>query len=86
MLKQWTRKSPSGRSVVYSYVETEFEISATALIKRTRQVYSRVLSSSMTREEVEREFQRDIRPETRPSQSSQSKTTVEPNLQAHPRL
>jgi hypothetical protein len=49
MLKQWTRKSPSGKSVVYSYLETEFEISATALIKRTRQVYSRVLPGSMVR-------------------------------------
>ena len=64
MLRQWTRKSPSGKSVVYSYLETEFEISATALIKRTRQVYSRVLPSSMTREEVEREFQPDIRRDT----------------------
>ena len=43
-------------SVVYSYAETEFEISATALIKRTRQVYSCVLPSSMTRLDVEREF------------------------------
>jgi hypothetical protein len=61
MVKQWTKRLPSGRSVTYSYLETEFEISATALIKRTRQVYSRVLSNSMTRDEVEREFQLDIR-------------------------
>ena len=61
MLRQWTKTLPSGRSVIYSYMETEFEISATALIKRTRQVYSRVLSNSMTRDEVEREFQLDIR-------------------------
>jgi hypothetical protein len=60
MVKQWTKTLPSGRSVIYSYLETEFEISATALIKRTRQVYSRVLSNSMTRDEVEREFQSDI--------------------------
>ena len=44
-------------SVVYSYAETEFEISATALIKRTRQVYSCVLPSSMTRVDVELKFQ-----------------------------
>lgn len=61
MVKQWTKSLPGGRSVTYSYLETEFEISATALIKRTRQVYSPVLSNSMTRDEVEREFQLDIR-------------------------
>jgi hypothetical protein len=61
MVKQWTKTLSSGRSVTYSYLETEFEISATALIKRTRQVYSRVLPHSMTRDEVEREFQLDIR-------------------------
>jgi hypothetical protein len=69
MLKQWTKILPSGMSVVYSYVETEAEISATALIKRTRQVYSRVLPASMTREEVEREFRSDLRPDPRPSRS-----------------
>jgi hypothetical protein len=62
MLKQWSKKLPSGMSVVYSYAETEFDISATALIKRTRQVFSRELSSPMTRTEVEREFQPLIRP------------------------
>jgi hypothetical protein len=66
MLKQWTRRSPGGKSVVYSYAETEFEICATALIKRTRQVYSRVLARPMTPDEVEREFQPDIRPVTLP--------------------
>jgi hypothetical protein len=65
MLKQWSKTLPSGMSVVYSYAETEFEISATALIKRTRQVYSRVLPTPMTREEVEREFHPDLRPRPR---------------------
>jgi hypothetical protein len=32
MLKQWSKTLPSGISVVYSYAETEFEISATALV------------------------------------------------------
>lgn len=64
MLKQWTKMLPSGMSVTYSYVETEFEISATALIKRTRQVYSRVLPSSMTRDEIEREFRSEVRSAT----------------------
>jgi hypothetical protein len=64
MLKQWTKTLPSGMSVIYSYVETEFEISATALIKRTRQVYSRELPSSMTRDEIEREFRSEVRSAT----------------------
>jgi hypothetical protein len=64
MLKQWTKRLPSGMSVTYSYVETEFEIAATALIKRTRQVYSRVLPSSMSRDEIEREFHSEVRSAT----------------------
>jgi len=64
MIKQWTKTLPSGMSVIYSYVETEFEISATALIKRTRQVYSRELPSSMTRDEIEREFRSEVRSAT----------------------
>jgi hypothetical protein len=64
MVKQWTKTLPSGMSVIYSYVETEFEISATALIKRTRQVYSRVLPSAMTRDEIEREFRSEVRSAT----------------------
>lgn len=67
MLKQWTKTLPSGMSVVYSYMETEAEISATALIKRTRQVYSRILPASMSRDEVEREFRADLRPDVRHS-------------------
>jgi hypothetical protein len=62
MLKQWAKTLPGGRSVIYSYMETEFGISATALIKRTRQVYSCELSSPMTRDDVEREFQLSIQP------------------------
>jgi hypothetical protein len=60
MLKQWSKTLPGGVSVIYSYVETEFGISATALIKKTRQVYSRELSGPMTRADVEREFQSSI--------------------------
>jgi hypothetical protein len=70
MLKQWSRILSSGMSVVYSYAETEHEISATALIKRTRQVYSRVLSDPMTRDDVEREFQPLIQPPKLPVSNS----------------
>jgi hypothetical protein len=57
-------------SVVYSYAETEHEISATALIKSTRQIYSCVLSDQMTRADVEREFQPLIRPPKLPVSNS----------------
>jgi hypothetical protein len=61
IMKQWSKTLPCGTSVVYSYAETEHEISATAFIKQTRQVYSRVLSDRMTRADVEREFQSLVR-------------------------
>jgi hypothetical protein len=70
MLKQSSKTLPSGMSVIYSYAETEFEISATALIKQTRQVYIRVLPDQMTRSDVEREFQLVIRPQKLPVSNS----------------
>ena len=61
MLKTWTRKLPSGASIVYSYCENEAGVAATALVKKTGQIYSATTSEPWTKDEVERLFEPAIR-------------------------